>query len=53
MDCKFVFGTCSEFDTMSLVQNQHEAQISHIIELRTSAETKLTSPLPSQGDVTL
>ena len=53
MDCKFVFETCSEFDTMSLVQNQHEAQISHIIELRTSAETKLTSRWPLQGDVTL
>ena len=51
IDCKFVFGTCS--DTMALVQNQHEAQISHIVKLRTSAETKLTSPLPSQGDVTL
>ena len=51
MDCKFVFETCSEFDTMSLGQNQHEAQMFHIIKL--SAETKLTSLLPSQGDVTI
>ena len=49
MDCKFVFETCSEFDTMSLGQNQHEAQMFHIIKL--SAETKLASLLPSQGDV--